>query len=181
MAIPLSIHPTLDPRAMAPFAAPSIESRIDALGVRLSFAVKGVAESRQPAIIADALASLPAAMLDALPFRFAADEPSVTVLWTDGTLELAVVGWLPGLSSPVQDHGRSVGAILVAHGAIIEEHSPDGGRRRTSRRWRRGERVLIPEGHTHRVYCPPDAAVPAVTLHAYTLPLDHADGSSGRT
>lgn len=78
--------------------------------------------------------------------------------------DIWVISWMPGQSTGFHDHGESAGAFVVATGTL-EEHRP-------------GERTVIYPGKPHAFghdYAHDVRNVsiaPAVSIHAYSPPLD---------
>jgi mannose-6-phosphate isomerase-like protein (cupin superfamily) len=97
--------------------------------------------------------------------------------------EAWVLGWLPGHSVDLHDHGGSDAAFAVVEGALVEVSAAPGGPL---------ERTVLPAGAVHHV--PADrrhdvlnlGATPATSVHVYSPPLtsmafyDPIDGSPVR-
>lgn len=92
-----------------------------------------------------------------------------TLLAADDHAELLLMGWLPGQSSAIHDHGLSEGVGLVLAGEAREdafEPAGDGAARRTATRTlRRGQWTIERRTDVHRVMNPTTSLL--VTLHAY--------------
>ena len=101
--------------------------------------------------------------------RHDADERTYVLLHRDEEVEIYVVCWMPGHDTGFHDHDASAAAITVVDGAVREERLA-----LRPARWRRaleeGDVVTISREAIHRVRHIGDA--PAVTLHAYSPPLD---------
>jgi quercetin dioxygenase-like cupin family protein len=83
-------------------------------------------------------------------------------------MELYVVCWMPGHDTGFHDHDESAAAIAVVQGAVSEERLSLNGTVRTE--LVAGETVTIAREAIHRVRHA--GAAPAVTLHAYSPPLE---------
>jgi quercetin dioxygenase-like cupin family protein len=79
-----------------------------------------------------------------------------------------VVCWMPGHDTGFHDHDASAAAITVVDGAVNEERLALTGTVKT--RLEAGDVVTIAREAIHRVRHTGDG--PAVTLHAYSPPLD---------
>ena len=91
-----------------------------------------------------------------------------TVLCRSPRWELVAVGWLPGQRSAIHDHGRSSGAVLAVHGALVERRylHRDGALSPGGTRWiHEGEVLVEHPGSIHQVEN--DSRAPAATLHIY--------------
>lgn len=84
-------------------------------------------------------------------------------------VELWLVCWSDGHDTGFHDHDHSTGLIAVIAGAIREERLVLRGAP-ISRRHSQGSWVTVPPGDIHRVTHA--AGRPAVTLHAYSPPLE---------
>ena len=92
-----------------------------------------------------------------------------TLLAADEQVEVLLMGWLPGQSSAVHDHGRSEGAALVLAGEAEEESflaTANGAAARTGTRTiRRGQATIERRTDIHRIFNASTNLL--VTLHAY--------------
>ena len=100
--------------------------------------------------------------------RHDADERTYVLLHRDEEVEVYVVCWMPGHDTGFHDHDSSAAAITVVDGAVREERLALTGTVET--RLEEGDVVTIAREAIHRVRHIGDA--PAVTLHAYSPPLD---------
>lgn len=78
------------------------------------------------------------------------------------------MGWLPGQRSAIHDHGRSSGAVLAVHGALVERRYHHRGGALSlggTRRIDEGEVFVERPGTIHQVEN--DSSVAAATLHIY--------------
>jgi quercetin dioxygenase-like cupin family protein len=83
-------------------------------------------------------------------------------------VELWLIGWWPGQSTPLHDHGGAEGALVVVAGSLEETvvaPVPEGAPRR---RLRPETVVLLPASTVHRVGNA--GRVPATSIHAYSPP-----------
>lgn len=98
--------------------------------------------------------------------------------------EVWLIGWLPGQSTELHDHGGSNAAYVVVDGELAisssvpasdaESHGGNGhvaalGLPLEHRVLRAGQTVTVPAGHVHQVAN--RSAAPAASLHAYSRPL----------
>jgi rhodanese-related sulfurtransferase/mannose-6-phosphate isomerase-like protein (cupin superfamily) len=83
--------------------------------------------------------------------------------------DIWVISWLPGQSTGFHDHGESSGAFLVATG-ILEEHRA-GNQRRVVHP---GQPRAFGPDYTHDVRNA--SLAPAISIHAYSPPLDEMNG-----
>jgi quercetin dioxygenase-like cupin family protein len=90
-----------------------------------------------------------------------------SLLHRDDDVEIYVVCWMPGHDTGFHDHDHSAAAIAVLDGAIAEERLALSGT--VHRTLTRGDAVTIAREAIHRVRHA--GAEPAVTLHAYSPPL----------
>ncbi len=95
-------------------------------------------------------------------------ERTYVLLHRDERMELYVVCWMPGHDTGFHDHDESAAAIAVVQGAVSEERLSLNGTVRTE--LVAGETVTIAREAIHRVRHA--GAAPAVTLHAYSPPLE---------
>jgi quercetin dioxygenase-like cupin family protein len=86
----------------------------------------------------------------------------------DDDVELYLVCWMPGHDTGFHDHDHSSAAITVLEGAITEERLSLSGA--VERELTSGDTVTIGKEAIHRVRHAGD--LPAVTLHAYSPPLE---------
>jgi predicted metal-dependent enzyme (double-stranded beta helix superfamily) len=89
------------------------------------------------------------------------------LVWTPEH-EVWLLCWPPGQLVDVHDHGRSAGAFAVTDGSLREDHVDAGSWRKLI--CRPGVVRTFPAGHVHAVWNP--GPVPAISLHAYTPPLE---------
>jgi len=84
------------------------------------------------------------------------------------TFEAWVIGWPPGGTIALHDHGDSAGAVVVAQGELVEtlvaEHA-NGFVTTTSRRMAAGTSWSMGRRHVHDVVN--DSSLPAVSVHVY--------------
>jgi quercetin dioxygenase-like cupin family protein len=84
-----------------------------------------------------------------------------------GDVEVWLLGWPAGQTTPAHDHGGSAVAVTVVEGALSEE-CLDPTIWTTSRRttWRAGQTTVFPPGHVHVLGAAGDR--PAVAVHAWS-------------
>jgi len=91
-----------------------------------------------------------------------------------------LLGWWPGQSVALHDHGGSAGAVVVVEGRLHESHLVDGTGVRT-RAVDAGGRFTFGSGHVHSVANLDD--VPATSIHVYAPPLrtmaHYEEGANG--
>jgi predicted metal-dependent enzyme (double-stranded beta helix superfamily) len=97
------------------------------------------------------------------------DERVCELLQRDDDAELWLVCWADGHDTGFHDHDSSTGLIAVLDGAIREERLTVGASA-ISGVHSAGAWVSVPPGDIHRVKHA--AGEPAVTLHAYSPPLE---------
>jgi quercetin dioxygenase-like cupin family protein len=93
-------------------------------------------------------------------------------------VEVWLIGWWPGQSTPLHDHGGAEGALVVVAGALEETAvtlPPGVARHRTLRP---GSVVGLPASTVHRVGNA--GRVPATSIHAYSPPGCEMRGSTRR-
>jgi predicted metal-dependent enzyme (double-stranded beta helix superfamily) len=95
-------------------------------------------------------------------------ERTYALLHRDEELEVYVVCWMDGHDTGFHDHDHSAAAIAVLEGAITEDRLALRGR--VEHTLHAGQHVAIAPEAIHRVRHA--GADPAVTLHAYSPPLD---------
>jgi predicted metal-dependent enzyme (double-stranded beta helix superfamily) len=83
--------------------------------------------------------------------------------------EIWLLSWLPGQRTGFHDHGDASGAFAVALGGLRETLATAGSRRVRQRTAAPGSVTSFGERHLHDVGNV--AAVPAVSVHAYSPPL----------
>ena len=97
------------------------------------------------------------------------------------TLEVWAVAWMDGHDTGFHDHDDAAAAIIVAQGAVVDERLALGGEP-LAKEHGPGAPFVVEPGGIHRVRHAGDG--PAVTLHAYSPPLDrmgtYVVGESGR-
>jgi predicted metal-dependent enzyme (double-stranded beta helix superfamily) len=90
------------------------------------------------------------------------------LLAVSDTFEAWVIGWPPGGTLALHDHGHSAGAVVVAGGELVETmvlENDDGSLGTTTRRMAAGTSWTIARGHVHDIVN--HASVPAVSVHVY--------------
>ena len=104
---------------------------------------------------------------------FSPDERHAVRVAATPTWEAWILGWLPGQTTGLHDHGGSAGAFVVLEGALEEatlapprRHQPAALLHRTLDTGR--HRSFGPH-HVHQVSCA--GRVPAVSLHVYAPAL----------
>jgi len=100
--------------------------------------------------------------------RFDTAERHFEQLWRDDQVDVWVISWANGNDTGFHDHDVSSGAVAVVEGELVEERLVVGGAPRVLRH-RAGETFDFDASHVHRMH--QDAAVPAVSIHAYSPPL----------
>ena len=82
-------------------------------------------------------------------------------------IEVWLLGWPAGQTTPAHDHGGAAVALTVVEGALSEE-CLDPTIWTTSRRttWRAGQTTVFPPGHVHVLGAAGDR--PAVAVHAWS-------------
>jgi predicted metal-dependent enzyme (double-stranded beta helix superfamily) len=86
----------------------------------------------------------------------------------DDLLEAWLICWMPGHDTGFHDHDLSSGAVVVAHGEVVEERLRVAAPAEV-RRFGAGAVFDFSPAEIHRVTHAGSA--PAVTLHAYSPPL----------
>src|SRR5258705_7297476 len=89
-------------------------------------------------------------------------------LWRNEHVDVWVISWASGNDTGFHDHDVSRGAVAVVEGELVEERLVVGGPPRHLRH-RTGDTFDFDASHVHRMR--QDAAVPAVSIHAYSPPL----------
>jgi hypothetical protein len=89
-------------------------------------------------------------------------------LWRDDHVDVWVISWANGNDTGFHDHDVSRGAVAVVEGEVVEERHVVGGAPRVLRHGT-GDTFDFDASHVHRMR--QDAAMPAVTIHAYSPPL----------
>ncbi len=140
-----------------------------------------LAELVPDALLDDGQRTLPMGALTALTSRLATarelwrplvrHDPTgrwYTRLVLSGVVEVWLIGWTPGQSTPVHDHGGALGAMTVVDGTLAEEgYSPEWSP--TFQRWHPTGRTLgFPAHHIHQVSGA--GGGPATSIHAYSPP-----------
>jgi len=90
------------------------------------------------------------------------------LLAASDTFEAWVIGWPPGGTIELHDHGESAGAVVVVDGELVETlvaHQVDGAVTTTSRRMATGTSWSMDRRHVHDVVN--DGSTPAVSVHIY--------------
>jgi predicted metal-dependent enzyme (double-stranded beta helix superfamily) len=90
-------------------------------------------------------------------------------LWRDEHIDVWVISWMEGNDTGFHDHDVSHGAVAVVTGEIVEEGLRLDGTVHATRH-RAGESFAFDAAHVHRMR--QDAAVPAVSIHVYSPPLE---------
>lgn len=84
-------------------------------------------------------------------------------------VEILLVCWKPGQSSPVHDHGPSDGVMVILEGEMTNtSYTPDG--KKVTTVWGPGTVGHTPVGVRHEVVNHSDR--PVVSLHVYAPPLE---------
>jgi predicted metal-dependent enzyme (double-stranded beta helix superfamily) len=84
------------------------------------------------------------------------------------SFEAWIIGWPPGGTIALHDHGRSAGAVVVAGGELVETYvheNVDGPVTTTTRRMITGTSWSMAGGHVHDIVN--DGSRPAVSVHVY--------------
>lgn len=84
-------------------------------------------------------------------------------------VEVWAVAWMAGHDTGFHDHDASLAAVTVFEGAVCDERMAIGGEAIATRHGA-GETFSVGAGEIHRVRHAGDS--PAITLHAYSPPLD---------
>src|ERR1700734_621756 len=90
------------------------------------------------------------------------------LLAVSDTFEAWVIGWPPGGTIELHDHGDSAGAVVVVDGELVETlvaHQVDGSVTTTSRRMATGTSWTMGRHHVHDVVN--DGSPPALSVHVY--------------
>ncbi len=90
------------------------------------------------------------------------------LLASSDTFEAWVIGWPPGGTIELHDHGLSAGAVAVAGGELVEtlvSESDDGSVATSRRRMVAGTSWAMGSRHIHDVVN--DSRLPAVSVHVY--------------
>jgi quercetin dioxygenase-like cupin family protein len=101
--------------------------------------------------------------------RHAADERVCVSLARTDEVEVWLICWLEGHDTGFHDHDDAAAAITVVAGAVRDERLSLGGAPLATTHGP-GETFTVDPGGIHRVRHDGDA--PAVTIHAYSPPLD---------
>ena len=113
--------------------------------------------------------------------RFDPDERQCTLVARTESVEIWAVAWMPGQDTGFHDHDTSAAAIVVAEGTIVDERMALGGEGLATHH-DAGAVFAVDAGEIHR--CRHAGDTPAITLHAYSPPLDrmgtYAVGDGGR-
>ncbi|MEB3329813.1 MAG: cysteine dioxygenase family protein [Candidatus Sericytochromatia bacterium] len=114
--------------------------------------------------------------------RFSREGYARNTLYRDASFEAICLCWLPGQGTPVHNHGRSFGVVHVYEGVMgcagfrrVDDGTRDGHavlERATLSLAAPGSLLLDRVGSIHRLFNPPEAAGPCVSLHFYAGPLD---------
>ena len=85
------------------------------------------------------------------------------------SVEVWLIGWWPGQSTPLHDHGGATGALTVLSGVLSEEAvSASGGLDPTRRTLAPGTTAIVDAGTIHRVGN--TGPIRATSIHAYSPP-----------
>ncbi len=90
------------------------------------------------------------------------------LLAASDTFEAWVIGWPPGGTIELHDHGDSPGAVVVATGELLETlvgEDADGSLTTTSRRMTAGTSWTMTNRHVHDIIN--DSSSPSVSVHVY--------------
>ena len=90
------------------------------------------------------------------------------LLASSETFEAWVIGWPPGGTIELHDHGDSAGAVVVATGQLVETlvtENADGSLSTSGRRRAAGTSWTMGRRHIHDVVN--DSSRPAVSVHVY--------------
>lgn len=90
------------------------------------------------------------------------------LLAASDTFEAWVIGWPPGGTIELHDHGDSAGAVVVAGGELVETlvaEKVDGSVTTTTRRMATGTSWSMGSRHVHDIVN--DGSTPAVSVHVY--------------
>ena len=78
-----------------------------------------------------------------------------------------MIGWTPGQSTPIHDHGGATGALTIAAGRLVETVYPDPRLTRPRRFTHdHGTARSFSPHHIHRVAN--EGAINATSIHAYS-------------
>jgi predicted metal-dependent enzyme (double-stranded beta helix superfamily) len=80
------------------------------------------------------------------------------------SVEMWLIGWWPGQSTPLHDHGGAAGALVVLEGALTET-VPDA----PPHAWSRGTARRFAPSHIHRIENAGHQL--ATSVHVYSPPL----------
>ena len=84
------------------------------------------------------------------------------------TFEAWVIGWAPGGTIELHDHGDSAAAVVVAGGELVETlvtEKVDGSVTTATRRMATGTAWTMASGHVHDIIN--DGSTPAISVHVY--------------
>lgn len=101
--------------------------------------------------------------------RFDLSERYFSRLHHEDDFEVWLICWEFGQDTLLHDHGDSVGAFAVARGAVFEDYGDIRGSRLRTREHTVGANVGFGTEYLHNIVNV--SATPAVTVHAYSLPL----------
>jgi predicted metal-dependent enzyme (double-stranded beta helix superfamily) len=96
------------------------------------------------------------------------DSRRFELLAASDTFEAWVIGWPPGGTIELHDHGASAGAVAVAGGELLEtlvSEGDDGSVTTSRRRMAAGTSWVMGRRHVHDVVN--DSSLPAVSVHVY--------------
>lgn len=123
-----------------------------------------------PARLGQLVRDIVAAEQSSLPIvRFTADRRWYRRLVLAEDHEIWLLSWLPGQHTGFHDHGEACGAFGVAQGELRETLARPGSNEMRYRSAPAGSVTSFGASHLHDVSNA--AAVPAVSVHAYSPPL----------
>jgi predicted metal-dependent enzyme (double-stranded beta helix superfamily) len=99
--------------------------------------------------------------------RYTADARWYEALVVSRALELWLIGWTPGQTTPIHDHGGATGALTIATGRLVETaHAGPTLARPRRTILDHGTRVHFSPHHIHRVAN--EGVANAASIHAYS-------------
>jgi predicted metal-dependent enzyme (double-stranded beta helix superfamily) len=130
--------------------------------------VSAVSEPIESTLLTDIAAGLAAAvpLWQQVAVHDPADRRPVRLLATD-RYEVWVIGWLPGQSAELHDHGEAAGTVAVVEGALTEDVVRHGRVVRDT--IATGEVLDLPVGIVHEIANTSDER--ATSIHVYSPPL----------
>ncbi|MQA06044.1 MAG: cysteine dioxygenase [Streptosporangiales bacterium] len=124
----------------------------------------------RPAVLRDMvtrIAATPDIWADYVRFDFY--ERHAVRLHFDDDFDVWLICWEFGQETLLHDHGGSVGSFAVARGALFEDYGDRRGSTLRTRELTTGESSAFGAEYLHNVVNV--SATPAVSIHAYSLPL----------